>query len=152
MHHGASSEVEILSKEPAAPDHVGQRCVNQQQPDRAEQAPKAKAQALHQGPGDQGRGDDREHALEQGKRQPGNGEPVPGARKVVQQRVLEGMTDDRVHGAAIGKGKAEADAGPDQCGDSHHHQAHAHGVEDVAPLNKAAIEKGQSWRHQEDER
>ena len=62
------------------------------------------------------------------------------------------MADDRVEGAAISKGKAEADAGPDQCGDSHQNQAHAHGVEDVSPLNKTAVEKGQSWRHQEDER
>ena len=93
MHHGAPSEVQILAKESAAPDHVGQRCVNHQQPDRAEQAPKAKAQALHQCPGDQGGGDDREHALEQGKRQSGNGESTPGAGKVVQQCVLEGMAN-----------------------------------------------------------
>ena len=152
VHHGSASEVEILAQKAAAPDHVSERRINQQQPDRAEQAPEAEAQALHQRPGDQGGGDDREHALEQGKRESGNGESAPSGREIVQQRVLKRVADHGIEGATIGKGEAEADAGPDQRGDPHHHQAHAHGVEDVAPLNKTAVEKGQPGRHQKHQR
>ena len=149
MHHGAAGEIEVFSEESAAPHHVGQGGVDQQQPERREQAPEAEAQALHQCAGDQRRRDDGEHALEQGKGHPWNRQAIPVAGEVVQHRVMEGISDHSVHAAPIGKGEAEADADPHQRGDAHHHQAHAHGVQDVAPLNKAAVEEGQAWRHQE---
>ena len=49
VHHGATGEVQVFAEEAAAPDHVGQRGINQEQPDRREQAPEAEADALHQG-------------------------------------------------------------------------------------------------------
>ena len=48
VHHRATGKVKVLTQQTTAPDHVSQRRINQQQPDRGKQAPKAEADALHQ--------------------------------------------------------------------------------------------------------
>ena len=63
--------------------------------------------------------------------------------------MVKGVADDGIPAAAVAKGQTEANAGPGEGGDPHHHDAHPHRVEHIASLDEASIEEGQSWSHQQ---
>ncbi len=76
VHHGAAGEIQRPQDvQPAAlaPDPVGQGIIDQGHPDEAEDQKGFEAHPFHKGPGDQSRGDHREHHLEGGKEPVGNG-------------------------------------------------------------------------------
>ena len=108
---------------------------------RSTRAPEIRAGVIH-----------LEHALEKGEGQTGNGQAIPDLRQTLQQSKREGVPHHRLSGAAISESQAEAKGGPDQGGDAHHHEAHRHRVEDIPPLNKAAVEEGQTRGHQQNHR
>ena len=76
VHHSAAGEIQDAHDvQPAAlaPDPVGQGVIDQGHPDKAEDQKRLEAHPFHKGPGDQSRGDHREHHLERGKEPVGDG-------------------------------------------------------------------------------
>ena len=91
--HGAAGEVQdpqFIEPAALAPDPVGQRIIDQGDPDEAEEQEGLEAHPFYEGPGDQGRGDHREHHLEGGEEPVGNGLGVVG----IGGRAHAGETQD----------------------------------------------------------
>ena len=148
MHNDAARKVlhAILAKdparrqEPAAPDPVGDRRIDQQHPQGREQQHEAKADPFDIGAHDQGRGDDSKGHLEGDESHLGDG----------AESVLAGQTDQ--HGASqpapIGVVCAEGDGiardqpkNAHQC--SNRKAVHEH-AQHIARADKAAVKKGKA--------
>ena len=158
VHHGATGEVNRSNategtEETTAPHHLGHRRVDQEAPDQAEPEPSLEAHPFNDGTRDQGRGDDREHALEEGE---GGGAQV----EAVGQGSIAEFAADSVHphrseatdeGAleAAVEGEAVADHHPEHPDEPHQEEAHHHRVEHVLRAGEAAVEEGQAWSHQQ---
>ncbi len=149
MNHRPTGEIKIFTKEAPTPNHMGQRGVDQQQPNRAEHTPKLETDPLHQSTRDQSGSDDREHALKERKGETGNRESIPNRWHVLQQCKGERITHNSLQGTPIGERQTEPKGDPHQSGKPHHHEAHRHRVEYIPRLDEPAVEKRQTRRHQQ---
>ena len=152
MDDRAAGEVESahLGHPAAAPDPVGHGTVDDQQPQGGEEQEAGEFDALGKRAGDQRRGDDGKHALEDHEGQVRDVvDPFLGR---LSDAVKEGkveVADDAADVAA--KGQAVAHDGPQ----------HGHGAEqdvgvherakDVLGADHAAVEKSQARRHEHDQ-
>mmetsp|Transcript_101017 Transcript_101017/g.226500 ORF Transcript_101017/g.226500 Transcript_101017/m.226500 type:complete len:473 (-) Transcript_101017:46-1464(-) len=149
VHHGAAGEVQgapLLHPAAGAPDPVAERHVDEQAPERDEQDVGLEADALHERPREDGRGDDREGHLEDSEGQRPDRALAPSlAIEPHEEGVLE-VSDE---GVVLPEGEAEADKGPDDADDSHGYDAHHHGVDDAGVAHEAPVEEREAWCHQE---
>ena len=108
--HRAPGEIQgpqVLEPAAVTPDPVGHRTVNQREPQNHEHQKRAELQALGKGAGDQGRGDNREHALIDHEGLMGNGlrislkgfETHPGQTHPIQ--VADEVSHVRAEGQAV---------------------------------------------------
>ncbi|MNR08670.1 hypothetical protein D3C85_1248380 [compost metagenome] len=153
MHHGAASEVQHApvphQAAVAAPHHVGDRRIDQGEPDGHEDQHGGKFHALGEGTDDQRRGDDGEghlegdeHAFREGRDQTVD---THATEEGLVQATHEGVEVDHplLHTGGV-EGQAIAEDHPqdaDQAGDGkalHHHR------KDVLGPNHAAVEQCQT--------
>ena len=146
----AAGEVEHAPglQEAAAPHHVHEGEVDEEQPRRQEEHVGLEADPVGEGAGDEGRGDDGEHHLvgdedELGdrwvlRRRAGQGDPVE-----------EGLVEvaDEAAGPAR-KAERVADGEPDHGRPAHRHEALDHDGQHVLAADQPAIEEGQARRHE----
>ena len=150
----AAGEVEDapLLQQPAAPDHVDEGEVDEEQPEREEDQVGLEADAVGEGPGDQRGGDDREHHLEDHEDQHGNGR-VGGAGVVGE--MPRSMTWSRLPmmpPTIAGEAERVANGVPEDGRPAHRDEALDHDGDDVLAADQAAVEERQRRRHQQDER
>ena len=155
---GRDARVEPVER----PDHVGQRAVHERHPQHHEHAEGPEANALGDGPADQGRGDDREHPLEH---------DVHVDRDVVSRQLrgrFDPLQEDEVptpadqaavlHAKEVeldgrwAEGQRVTDRDPVNADDRQRCHALHHGGEDVLAPHHAAVEEGQPRHHEQDER
>ncbi|MNP31557.1 hypothetical protein D3C76_1246830 [compost metagenome] len=156
MHHGAAGEVEHApvphQATVAAPDHVGNRCVDQGEPDGHEDQHRRELHTLGKGTDDQRRGDDREGHLEgdeyrfrEQRRRRGQARRGHAGEERLGQTANEGIEVDYtlLHTGGIER-QAIAVNHPqhtDQAGDRkalHHYREHVLGT------HHTAVEQGQA--------
>ena len=97
MDHVAARKVNgtHLCQQPAAPDHVRHRVVDDEGPEDHEEEERLEAHASGDRPGDERGRDDREHHLEQGEDQQRNGGGIRVRRRLdaIHEQVLEASDD-----------------------------------------------------------
>ena len=164
MDHGAAGKVDRLDDRITvpdtvheaghAPDHVGQREVDDEHPDRDEEQNRGELHAFGDRADDQRRGDDREHHLIHRKhvlRNPVGVIGVGRAGDALQEKVFGAAEKRTVE--ALAENKAVAKRPPhdgDQARDTETLGEHG---EDILPANEAAVEEGETGqRHEEHER
>ena len=126
-----------------APNHVSERSVDEQKPQREKKHRAAELHSFRSGTGNQGRRDDRKHQLINHEGCLRNGSGVIGiwiGADAAQERMLE-PADDRTVSA---KRQAVAHQGPQNGNHRHEHEALHHDGQHVFAAYQAAIEKGQA--------
>ena len=164
VNHGATGEVDRLDDRVAvpdavheardAPDHVGQREVDDDHPDRDEEQNRGELHAFGDRADDQRRSDDREHHLVHRKhilRNPVGVVGVGRAGDAFQEEKLRAAEERTVE--ALAEDQAVAERPPhdgDEAGDT---QALGEDGEDVLLADETAVEEGETGqRHEEHER
>ena len=141
MHHGATGEIKVFAEETSLHTMWARgvytssspRVVNRRQKrklNRSTNAPEIRAGVMTANMPWTGECQSREF------------EAVLGVAEVLQQCIAEEVADDGIHGAGVTNGEAESNADQDQFCDDHR-------VEHIATLDKAAIEEGKAWGHQQ---
>ena len=131
-----------------APDPVGQGVIDQGDPDEAKKQEGLKTHPLHEGPGDQGRSDPREHHLEGGEEPLGDrlgvigigGHAHPGQSQVVE------AADDPPDIPPKGQGVTVPH--PLDSHQGREGEAQGQGGKDVFPPHHAPVKQGQGRGHQ----
>ena len=153
MHDRAAGEVErgdtvppwqAAVEQPAlAPDHVGQRAVDDQQPEDREEQHRAELHALGVRAADQRRRDDREHAAGRPSRSCAGWSAAysHGASPTSSKEREAESADEWV---AVVERQAVADDRPDDADDGHQDEALHHRRQDVLAADQAAVEQRQA--------
>ena len=141
----------------AAPHHVSQRRVHEQQPARDEDEKAAEAHALDDAAGDDGDRDEREHALEQREHELGDRAPRRVDRDAREEQAIE-AAQDRV-GNRLARSISRREAATKRQGVAHGHpqhadeardaRAHEHRVAYVLASNHSSVGEGNAERHDE---
>ena len=164
MDHGAAGKVDRLDDRVAipnavheaghAPDHVGQREVDDEHPDRDEEQNRGELHALGDRADDQRRGDDREHHLIHRKHVLRNPVGVIGigrAGDALKKKVFRPPEKRTVE--ALAENKAVAKRPPHDGDQARNTETLGEHGEDVLPANEAAVEESETGqRHEEHER
>ena len=133
-----------------SPHPVGHHRIHGDRPQRDEHHPGRELGAVRDRTADQCGGDDREAQLEGGEQQFGN-RSARGVRVDAEHPdVLEAA--DQSAGAVLGERDGVADQQPGHGHQRDRDEAHHDHVEHAGGADHAAVEDGESWRHQQDER
>ena len=139
----------------AAPDHVGQRCIDERYPKDHEQDEGAELHAAGDGTRDDGRRDHGEGELEADVHDGGIVEPLAvdaflgeHVRHGAEAADLVDAAEER-QGAVPAIGKGPSEQNPDDADDTDDAKDHHHRVDDVLAPGEATVEEGQPRRHEE---
>lgn len=148
---GAAGEVDdahLVQPAAGAPDPVGDREVDDGDPQRDEQGPGGELDPVGEGAADQGGGEDGEHQLEHGEDVDRDGVAVPefGDADPAEADEVRAPADD---GAGVGaEGEAEPVEHPQDRDDPEADEAHHQHVEGALDADHASVEEGEGRGHE----
>jgi hypothetical protein len=151
VHHDPAGEIQDapLLEDAAAPDHVHEGEVDEQEPARQKQHVGLERDAVREGSGDERRSDDREHHLVGAEHDQGN--RIVGRGRVQVHMTQEShvhVADDRARAAEAHR---ESTQPPQHRGPTQGHEALHHDRQDILPAHQPAVEESQAGRHEHDQ-
>mmetsp|Transcript_30479 Transcript_30479/g.62822 ORF Transcript_30479/g.62822 Transcript_30479/m.62822 type:complete len:330 (+) Transcript_30479:879-1868(+) len=155
VHDHTTSKVQdvVRRDQAAAPHHVRNGAVDNQVPHGDKDEERWEVDTVGNGTNNNGRGDDRKHALEdEESRGRDRQTPIRHSPDVIHQAVRHGLANDAREASVLAKRQSEAKDGPDKGNDSQRSHGRRNRANHVLVVDHATVEEGNTRGHDEDQR